>query len=182
MTLLQPKSDYTIKDIYELPERERAELINGRMYMMAPPSRKHQEILNYLNTEINLYIRMKEGNCKIYPAPFAVFLNADDFNYVEPDISIICDRDKLTDRGCDGAPDWIIEIVSSGSQRMDYMIKLFKYRTAGVKEYWIVDPSKERISVYNFAKEDMNEFTFRDMVASGIYPDLKIDFAKIESE
>jgi len=182
MTLLQPKSDYTIKDIYELPERERAELINGRMYMMAPPSRKHQEILNYLNTEINLYIRTKEGNCKIYPAPFAVFLNADDFNYVEPDISIICDRDKLTDRGCDGAPDWIIEIVSPGSQRMDYMIKLFKYRTAGVKEYWIVDPSKERISVYNFAKEDMNEFTFRDMVASGIYPDLKIDFAKIESE
>lgn len=182
MALLQPKSNYTTKDVYDLPEGERAELINGRMYMMAPPSRKHQEILNYLNTEINLYIRSKKGDFKVYPAPFAVFLNADDLNYVEPDISIVCDRDKLTDRGCDGAPDWIIEIVSPGSQRMDYMIKLFKYRTAGVREYWIVDPAKERISVYSFIKEDMNEFTFGDIVTSGIYDDLKIDFTKIDLE
>ena len=75
-------------------------------------------------------------------APFAVFLNADDKNYVEPDISVICDKSKLTDKGCNGAPDWIIEIVSSGSRRMDYYTKLFKYRTAGVREYWIVDPDK----------------------------------------
>ena len=71
-----------------------------------------------------------------------MFLNEDDKNYVEPDISVICDKRKLTDAGCNGAPDWIVEIVSPGSRQMDYMRKLFKYRSAGVKEYWIVDPEK----------------------------------------
>ena len=111
--------------------------------------------------------------------PFAVFLNADDKNYVEPDISVICDRNNLDDRGCSGAPDWMIEIVSLGSQRMDYMIKLFKYRTAGVREYWIVDKAKNRITVYNFEKDDMKEYTFTDSVKAGIYTDLEIDFSKI---
>ena len=111
--------------------------------------------------------------------PFAVFLNADDKNYVEPDISVICDRNKLNDRGCNGAPDWMIEIVSPGSQQMDYMIKLFKYRTAGVREYWIVDKAKNRITVYNFEKDDMKEYTFTDSVKAGIYADLEIDFSKI---
>ena len=111
--------------------------------------------------------------------PFAVFLNADDKNYVEPDISVICDKNKLDDRGCNGAPDWMIEIVSLGSQRMDYMIKLFKYRTAGVREYWIVDQMKNRITVYNFEKDDMKEYTFTDSVKAGIYADLEIDFSKI---
>lgn len=70
-------------------------------------------------------------------APFAVFLNENNKNYVEPDINVICDKNKLSDRGCEGAPDWVIEIVSPGSRRMDYAIKLFKYRSAGVQEYWI---------------------------------------------
>ena len=80
----------------------------------------------------------------VYPAPFAVFLNQDDKTYVEPDVTVVCDADRLDDKGCNGAPDWIVEIVSPGSYRMDYLIKLFKYRTAGVKEYWIVNP----VSVY----------------------------------
>lgn len=66
-----------------------------------------------------------------------MFLNQDEHTYVEPDLSVICDKSKLDDRGCNGAPDWVIEIVSPSSQRMDYMIKLFKYRDAGVREYWI---------------------------------------------
>lgn len=65
------------------------------------------------------YIDAKHGTCKIYPAPYAVFLNADDRNYVEPDISVICDRDKLDDRGCNGAPDWIVEITSPSTSRLD---------------------------------------------------------------
>ncbi|MDE5589145.1 MAG: Uma2 family endonuclease [Acetatifactor sp.] len=76
----------------------------------------------------------------IYLAPYAVFLNADETNYVEPDISVICDKSKLDERGCNGAPDWIIEVVSPSTERMDYGIKLFKYRSAGVREYWIVNP------------------------------------------
>ena len=104
----------------------------------------------------------------------------DDHTYVEPDVSVICDPSKLNDKGCAGAPDWIIEVVSPGSQRIDYMIKLFKYRTAGVREYWIVDKTKNRIIVYNFEKNDMNEYTFSDLVPAGIYDNLNIDFAKID--
>ena len=103
---------YTEEDYYSLSEDVRAELIDGQFYYMAAPSRIHQEVLNFMNTEINLYIRSKKGNCKVYPAPFAVKLFANDDKFiVEPDISVICDPNKLTDRGCTGAPDWIIEII-----------------------------------------------------------------------
>lgn len=96
---------FTEEDYYKLPEDVRAELIGGQFYAMSAPSRIHQQILNYLNTEINLYIRSKGGPCRVYPAPFAVKLSEDARTVVEPDISIICDPDKLTDRGCTGAPD-----------------------------------------------------------------------------
>ena len=171
---------YTVQDIYDLPEGTRAELIDGTMHMMAPPSRAHQEIVGEIFAVIRDYIKQKGGVCRPYVAPFAVFLNEDDHTYVEPDVSVICDPSKLNDKGCAGAPDWIIEVVSPGSQRIDYMIKLFKYRTAGVREYWIVDKTKNRIIVYNFEKNDMNEYTFSDLVPAGIYDDLNIDFAKID--
>ena len=101
----------------------------------------------------------------------------DDLHYVEPDISVICRPETLTEKGCFGAPDWIIEVVSPGSRRMDYYIKLFKYRTAGVREYWIVDPEKDRITVYSFENEDSAEYSFEDSVKSGIFKDLEIDFS-----
>ena len=170
---------YTTDDIYALPDGERAELVDGQIYYMAPPSRKHQRISGELFTIINNYIKSKAGSCEPYIAPFAVFLNGDDKNYVEPDISVICDKAKLTDKGCSGAPDWIIEVVSPGSRRMDYSTKLFKYRTAGVREYWIVDPEKNRITVYDLEHEDMNEYTFADTVETGIYPDLSINFGNL---
>ena len=180
MPLLQQNKEYTIDDIYALPDGQRAELIDGQMYMMAPPTRMHQRITLELSTVINNYIKDKGGPCEVDIAPFAVFLNADDKNYVEPDISIICDTDKLTDKGCTGAPDWIIEIVSPGSRRMDYYTKLFKYRTAGVREYWIVDPEKNRITVYSFESDDTAEYTFSEAVKAGIYDDLTIDFSSID--
>lgn len=167
---------YTTDDIYALPDGERAELIDGHIYYMAPPSRKHQLIAGDLYTIINTYIKSKGGSCEPYIAPFAVFLNGDSKNYVEPDISVICDKSKLTDKGCTGAPDWIIEIVSPSSRRMDYYTKLFKYRTAGVREYWIVDPEKNRVTVYDLEHEDMNEYTFNDIVKVCIYSDLSINF------
>ncbi len=180
MPLPQQNKEYTIDDIYALPDGQRAELIDGQMYMMAPPNRRHQRILLSLSRKIADYIDKKGGSCEVDIAPFAVFLNADDKNYVEPDISVICDPDKLTDKGCTGAPDWIIEIVSPGSRRTDYYTKLFKYRTAGVKEYWIVDPEKNRILVYNFASEDTGDYTFSEAVKAGIYEDLEIDFSSID--
>ena len=88
-------------------------------------------------------------------------------------------RQKLSDKGCCGAPDWIIEIVSPGSRQMDYFTKLFKYRTAGVREYWIVDPEKNRILVYNFESENTGDYTFSDIVKAGIYDDLYINFSEM---
>ena len=178
-TALAQEKSYTIDDIYNLPEGSRAELIDGQIYYMAPPARKHQRIIGELFSAIREYINRNNGACEVDIAPFAVFLNKDDINYVEPDISVICDPSKLTDKGCFGAPDWIIEVVSPGSRRMDYFTKLFKYRTAGVREYWIVDPEKNRILVYSFESEDTGDYTFADSVKAGIYDDLLIDFSDI---
>ena len=180
MPLLKEEA-YTIDDIYSLPDGERAELIDGRMYMMAPPSRKHQKISMELSGIIREYIRSHKGKCEIYAAPFAVYLDERSNTYVEPDISVICDLDKLDDRGCKGAPDWIIEIVSPASKKMDYLLKLLKYRSAGVKEYWIVDSEKNRVIVYNFTgDESINECTLQDSIKVGIYDDLAIDFGSME--
>lgn len=172
-------NDSTVEDIYALPEGTRAELIDGQIYNMAPPSRIHQQIVGKLFSAISNYIDRKGGSCEPYVAPFAVFLNEDSRNYVEPDISVICDTSKLNDRGCSGAPDWIIEVVSPSSRQMDYFTKLFKYRTAGVREYWIVDPSKNLILVYNFEKSTFQQYTFTDTIQVGIYQDLAIDFSDL---
>lgn len=174
MNVVRKEEFYTIEDIYALPEGCRAELIDGRIYDMAPPSRRHQDILFLLSRKIADYIDSNNGKCKVYLAPFAVFLNKDNRNYVEPDISVICDENKLDEKGCNGAPDWIIEIVSQGSRRMDYLIKLFKYRNAGVKEYWIVDSGKDRITVYNFVDDTVEEYAFGDDVPVGIYEDFVV--------
>ena len=99
---------YTIEDIYNLPEGERAELIDGQIYYMVPPSRKHQKISGEIFASVSEYIRSHKGKCEIYAAPFAVFLDEKSNTYVEPDISVICDQNKLDDRGCKGAPDWIL--------------------------------------------------------------------------
>ncbi len=170
---------YTTDFIYSLPEGKRAELIDGQVYYMAPPNRTHQTIARELFSSINSYIKSKGGSCEAFFAPFAVFLNQDNRNYVEPDISVICDPQKLDDKGCNGAPDWVLEIVSPSSRRTDYHAKLFKYRTAGVREYWIVDPEKDRILVYNFETEDTWDYTFHDTVKSGIYDDFQIDFSSV---
>lgn len=170
---------YTIDDIYNLPDGQRAELIDGELYMMATPSMIHQRIVMELSFRIRDYIGRKKGECEIFPSPFAVFLNADDKIYLEPDISVICDKNKLTNEGCKGAPDWIIEIVSPTSRPMDYNKKLFKYRNAGVREYWIVDYERNLITVYNFENDEMRDYTFIDEVKAGIYDDFVIDFSVI---
>ena len=174
MDVASTLESYTIEDIYALPEGERAELIDGKIYYMAPPSTRHQRLVHFFDREIGNYIQSHEGECEVLPAPFAVFLNKDNKNYVEPDISIICDKDKITDKGCHGAPDWIIEIISPGNKEMDYFKKLFKYQAAGVREYWIVDPTKEIVMVYRFEKETMEEYSFGEDIPVGIYEGFSI--------
>lgn len=171
---------YTSADYWNLPTGEHAELIDGKLYAMAPPSRVHQELSFSIARKFADYIDLHSGDCKVYLSPFAVNLNADDNIYVEPDISVICDPGKLTERGCKGAPDLIIEIVSPGSRKMDYSIKNGKYAEAGVREYWIVDPEKERTTVFFFEEDAAPTIIpFSQSVSVGIYTDFEITIADL---
>ena len=178
--LLPAKKRYTYADVLTWDENERIELVDGDAVMMAPPSRIHQEILTALLLQIGEYLKGKR--CKVYPAPFAVriFEESGDSPYdvdtlVEPDISVICDKNKLDEKGCNGAPDWIIEVVSPSTQQIDYGVKLFKYRTAGVREYWIVNPVTRVSNVFDF-EHDKNsmQYSFDDKIPVCIYEDLCI--------
>lgn len=179
---LAQKKIYTIDDIYDMPDGQRAELIDGKIYDMAPPNLNHQKLVYQLGRSIGNYIASHNGACEVLPAPFAVFLNNDDLNYVEPDISVICDRDKLDDRGCNGAPDWIIEVVSPSTGRMDYGIKLFKYRSAGVREYWIVNPATRTVNIFDFEYDrESTQYSFDDTISGCIFKDLHIHVADLLS-
>ena len=175
------KEEYTIEDIYALPEGVRAELIDGEIYYMATPTRIHQKIVGEMHLAVAGYIRSHGGACEVYIPPYAVYLNADNSIYLEPDLTVICDPAKSEDKGCVGAPDWVVEVVSPSSKRMDYLLKLFKYRTAGVREYWIINPEKRIVSVYsrNDGNESAEMYSFEDVIPSGIYPDLKIRLADV---
>ena len=171
---------FTVDDIYSLPVGERAELVDGQIYYMAPPNTRHQGILSFLHLEIGNFIRANKGSCEVFPAPFAVFPFADDTMYLEPDISVVCDKNKLNDRGCSGAPDWVIEIVLPSSRRMDYYTKVSLYRLAGVREYWIVDPIKQTILVYDMEHDSAPSiYSFSDRVKANIYAGFYIDFGDI---
>lgn len=153
-----PKEErYTLADVLTWDEQERAELIDGALVMMAPPSRIHQKISAELGRQLGNYLEGKK--CEVYAAPFAVrlFEKAGDRpedvdTLVEPDLSVICDPGKLDDMGCKGAPDLIIEILSPSTQRHDRLTKYNLYQRAGVREYWIVDPAAK--SIQSFVLED----------------------------
>ena len=177
---LSGKQEYTVQDILDLPEGERAELIDGEIFFMASPTTTHQAIVGWIYREICNCISEKNGKCRVFISPFAVFLKNDGKNYVEPDICVICDGDKLDNQGCHGAPDWIVEVVSSSSRRMDYYRKLAAYQDVGVREYWIVDSVKKTVVVYNLEREEMPVVhPFGDLVKVGIYEDFAIDFSQM---
>ena len=174
----------TIKDYEALPENTRAELIDGNLIFMEAPSVQHQSILGELFFQIRQYLHDKKGSCHVYLSPIAVQLTCDAHSILEPDLLIVCDPKKITDRRILGAPDLIIEVVSPSSRKRDYIIKLNKYWTAGVKEYWIVDPDEQKISVYPFHSSDeafsVQTYSFQDKVPVGIYEDFMIDFEPIK--
>ncbi len=175
MEALKKDRGHTIDDIYALPDGQRAELIDGEIYYMAPPGWRHQRISGKLYQVIANYIDSKSGTCQVLAAPFAVFLNEDTINYFEPDISIICDISKLDEKGCHGAQDWIIEVVSPSSKSRDYLKKMLKYDTAGVREYWIVDPDKQMVMVYEFESETVEQYSFGEDIPVGIFDGLTIN-------
>jgi len=143
---------YTFADCVALDESERAEIINGEVFLMAPPSRVHQEIAAEFTRQLGNYLEGKR--CKVYPAPFGVRLFERDGDspedvdtMVEPDISVVCDKSRLDKHGCKGAPDLIVEILSPSTQRYDRFVKLTLYQRAGVREYWIVEPETQTVQV-----------------------------------
>ena len=153
MPVPAPKDRYTFADCLTWSENERIEIINGEAVMMAPPTRIHQEILMELSRQLANFLEGKK--CKVYPAPFAVRLFEKDGDTPEdvdtmvvPDISVVCDHDKLDKHGCKGAPDLVVEILSPSTQRHDRLVKLDLYQRAGVREYWIVDPDSSTVQVF----------------------------------
>lgn len=177
---LSDGNDYTTDYIYALPDGERAELIDGKLYPMKMPLTIHQALVGGIACEILNYLDANNKADDVYMSPFAVLLKNDNRTYVEPDISVICDMEKLDDRGCNGAPDWIIEVTSKESQTMDYMIKLFEYRAAGVKEYWIVNPMQKTVMTYIFeGLGDAALWLFDDDVPVGIYEGFSIKISEL---
>lgn len=175
-----PKSGYTAQDYWALPEGVRAELIDGQLWDLASPCRLHQEIVYEVGRKVGDHIASQGGSCKVYPAPFAVNLFADNSTFVEPDLSVICDRSKLSDRGCEGAPDLVMEVVSPSNPGMDYVSKLNLYHQAGVREYWICDPQRKQVLCYDFDSERLlTTYDFTEPVTSVTLPGLVINFGQI---
>lgn len=170
----------TLEQYESLPEDTRAEIFDGIVYDMSSPSQIHQTILTELLVSLRNYIRGKDGNCSVFPAPFDVKLNDNPLTIVQPDLMIVCDKNKLDGKRCNGAPDFIIEIVSPGNPADDYIRKLYYYKNAGVREYWIVDPQRKSVTVNYFHKNLLNvPYTFDSIIKVNIYDDLFINFSDI---
>lgn len=191
MALPAEKERYTFADCLTWREDERIEIIDGEPVMMAPPpSSEHQEISMELSAQLHAYLRGKR--CKVYAAPFAVRLfekdgdRPDDVDtMVEPDISVVCDPNKIDRHGCKGAPDMVVEILSPSTQRQDRFTKFSLYQRAGVREYWIVDP--ENKFVQSFWLED-GRYAVKEFGAAGdkmrvnILEDCVIDLSEVFPE
>ena len=178
---LQPQPEVITLEQYEaLPDEKRMEVFDGIVYDMASPSQIHQSISMQLSTVINNYILRKKGPCSIFSAPFDVKLSDSPLIIVQPDIMVVCDKDKLDERRCNGAPDFIIEIVSPGNPSDDYIRKLYYYKNYGVREYWIVDPRRKTITVNYFENNIVSvQYPFESIIKVNIYDDLYINFADI---
>ena len=174
---------YTIDDYYLLPDERRVELIDGVFYDMTGPLKVHQLILGELF--YSLYPCASEHpECELFFAPSDVRLDNDEMTMVQPDLFVVCDSEDDDPRRTNGAPDFAVEILSPSSRSHDMIRKLYKYRYAGVREYWIVDPENQQVIVYEFEKSDLPAiFTFSDTVPVGISGgECSIDFSVIREK
>ena len=172
---------YTVDDYRALPDEQRVELIDGYFYDMASPTFGHQSIGGEVHRQIANFIMERGGSCLPFIAPVDVQLDCDERTMVQPDVGIICDRDKVKKWGIYGAPDFLLEVISPSTKKKDYTKKLFKYMNAGVREYWILDPAQKKLLVYFFESEVYPVIYGLDQsVPVGIYNgELTIDFSNI---
>ncbi len=190
MALPVEKTRYTFADCLSWDEKERIEIINGEAFMMATPSSRHQEISMELSRQLANFLEGKR--CKVYPAPFGVRLFEQDGDrpedvdtMVEPDISVVCDRNKIDKHGCKGVPDLIIEILSPSTRRHDRLVKLNLYQRAGVREYWMVDPDNESVQVFTLdggALKIREDYGREDVAKVNVLDGCFIELSKVFSE
>ena len=178
---LQPQPTTITLEQYEaLPENRRVEVFDGIVYDMASPSQIHQTLSMELSNILYNYIKSKKGSCQVFSAPFDVKLSDQPLTIVQPDIMVICDKDKLDEKRCNGAPDFIIEIVSPSNPSDDYIRKLYYYKNAGVREYWIVDPRRKTVAVNYFEGNIVSvPYPFDSIIKVNIYDDLLINFSEV---
>ena len=181
---------YTYSDYRDWPEDERWELIDGVPHAMTAPKRIHQEIVTALAAQ--LYNHFKDTDCSTYVAPFDVRLpeadeqDADIKTTVQPDLSVICDQDKLDELGCRGAPDWIIEVLSPSTSLRDMNTKRDLYERHGVREYWLVHPTERWTMIYvlndnkRYGKGQL--FGMDQETTSIIFSDFNIDWSFMQEE
>ena len=183
MELPQKNLKYTYSDYYSWDDGKRWELIDGVPYEMSPSqTRKHQDVSVALLNQLSNFL--KDKPCKVYHSPFDVRLNPDeeDDTVVQPDIVVVCDRSKLDDKGCKGAPDLVIEILSPSTLRMDRMIKLEKYRQSGVREYWIVDPEARGVEACVLEGGRYYLTSYTDEAPVNVLPGCVIDLKEVFPE
>lgn len=181
---LKRQGEYTLEDYYAIPDERRVELIDGVIYDMAAPTFTHQDLTGSIYFKLRLHIFEKNGACKPIMSPFDVQLDRDDKTMVQPDVMVVCDRDKIINRCLYGAPDFVVEILSPSTSKKDSTIKLKKYKAAGVREYWMVDPDKKKVVVYDWNKSDIPVvYGFDAKVPVGIFDgECVIDFEEIYQE
>ncbi len=176
------QGEYTLEDYLALPDEQRVELIDGVFYDMGAPMGYHQIIAGQLYSMLLSWVRERKGPCMPFMSPVDVQLDCDDKTIVQPDVLILCDKSKYTPARIIGAPDFVVEVLSRSTRSKDVFIKLGKYKNAGVREYWIIDPNRKTVMVWNFENEDeVTMYGFRDQIPVGIYGgECVIDFAEID--
>lgn len=175
------QGQYTLDDYYALPDDKRVELIDGVIYDMTAPTFRHQSIALDIAVQIMPCVE-KHKNCRVVISPIDVQLDCDNRTMVQPDVVILCDPSKNIDRCIYGAPDLVMEVLSPSTRKKDMVLKLHKYEQAGCKEYWIIDPKNERVTVYIFDDDDIvHLYTFDDKVPVGISNgECEVDFKAIK--
>lgn len=180
---------YSYADYLKWQIKDRIELIKGKIFNMSPaPNMLHQRVSMNLSGQI--WKTLENEPCQVFSAPFDVRLprknnNGDEeiITVVQPDISVICDLDKLDQKGCLGAPDWVIEILSPGNSKKEMKEKYSVYEESGVKEYWIVEPLTEIVLVYildeNGTYRGLQPFTTDDVLQAHTLPDVHVDLSKL---
>ena len=173
---------YTIADYYSLPDDQRVELIDGEFYDMGAPSLRHQRLIFLLQLLFEECIEQHGGPCEVFAAPCDVRLDRDNYTMVQPDLLVICgDFDRHGIR-YEGPPELVVEVLSDSTRSKDLFLKLYKYQNAGVKEYWIVDPKKQTVTVHYFDTEeyDPKRYDFQSEIPINISKgECRIDFSRI---